>query len=790
MNRSAFPSAAVVGLAAVALLLGSSTIPPLAFQAHKAAKRPVPPKQAAVAAKRVGKPIVVVIAARQPAKDETGRALKVGDRLPVGAAVRTGKGARLTLITRRGSEYTLNAGAELLLKSRDTAALRRGEIYCRSRTGEIKLVNTAAGKIHLLGTVIDATAQDGRKVGVTVVSGKVRLSNAHGQALVPAGRRSLLVASALPTVGVPVNTFAATAWYDGRGAVLSDFGDIAYTIQRSARLLTEVWAMRADGTNKRRLKSYLTGYCLPTAGPWWPGQQWLLARTDSLVLGLPPLEDTVPLHGMKRIVDDQTWLLDAASGQDVPFQPPAGYHASHMEISPDATRLAFSGSYWPNHQDRKTWQGGVWVYDLQTGDLRKLLDGPFGTPVAWAPDSRRIVTAIGDPGWDYEPVILGYDTGKGTHYPLTVVDTETGEVTDLGEEGVEARFSPDGARIAYISDFEQWAEDGRPIDGTIYVLDLEPGNQPRFVSTMGKGASRPRWSPDGTRVAYRTFYLLPREQSSDGYGAYGCAVFVASADGSGAKKVYDAAYAVIQTLAWAPSGDALYLPTHDGVLLFAADGSGLRANLGGNEKDSVLPPAYSAQTAGAMAAAQEAGRQYAAGDVRAFEGRVADARAAFQAAADAFAALPWQYPLAGLSTSDALRYADKAATMARRSPEAVLTETCRLRIGYAGTLLIDYAAEAGRFAPDLASLEEWAQTHNWHGDVESAKMSLRCPSGHPFIYTAPPAGQDPKIGDVLFACPAGHRWRSVWNKAQAERLASERRWVAKRRSERKNAEGQ
>ena len=50
-----------------------------------------------------------------------------------------------------------------------------------------------------------------------------------------------------------------------------------------------------------------------------------------------------------------------------------------------------------------------------------------------------------------------------------------------------------------------------------------------------------------------------------------------------------------------------------------------------------------------------------------FEGDPVGTRKCFRAAADIFARLVWDHPLAGLSVSDSLAYADKAEFMANRA---------------------------------------------------------------------------------------------------------------------------
>jgi len=154
-------------------------------------------------------PVLTVTAVQSHAVGRFGLALQVGDRLPAGTVVRTGKHGRLTLLTREGSEFTLNEKSEFALSPDGVSgALRRGEVYCRSRLHEIRRIATPAGEIHLLGTALDAALTQPDTVAVTVVEGKVRLANSHGEAIVEAGRKAVLTTAQAPAGGVPVDPAA------------------------------------------------------------------------------------------------------------------------------------------------------------------------------------------------------------------------------------------------------------------------------------------------------------------------------------------------------------------------------------------------------------------------------------------------------------------------------------------------------------------------------------------------------------------------------------------------------
>lgn len=178
-----------------------------AIPGSSATKRPAIAKNA--------EPLLVVIAAQQPATDKTGHKLVIGDKILDGATLQTGKGGRLNLITRRGSEIALNSNSEISLVAGSLSArLTKGEIYCRSRQKEIEQITTPAGNIKLLGTIVNTQIKDKKTVAVTVLEGKVRLENAHGEAVVDSGKKSLLVAQLAPETGKTVNLATEIDWYD------------------------------------------------------------------------------------------------------------------------------------------------------------------------------------------------------------------------------------------------------------------------------------------------------------------------------------------------------------------------------------------------------------------------------------------------------------------------------------------------------------------------------------------------------------------------------------------------
>nr|NIM06200.1 DUF4932 domain-containing protein [Armatimonadota bacterium]NIM24127.1 DUF4932 domain-containing protein [Armatimonadota bacterium]NIM67982.1 DUF4932 domain-containing protein [Armatimonadota bacterium]NIM76486.1 DUF4932 domain-containing protein [Armatimonadota bacterium]NIN06209.1 DUF4932 domain-containing protein [Armatimonadota bacterium] len=252
----------------------------------------------------------------------------------------------------------------------------------------------------------------------------------------------------------------------------------------------------------------------------------------------------------------------------LPYDPfselPPNYTARFLkEISPDGRYLSFTGYRAPEDaQSPEDYEPGLWVYDLETKKVKKLLSGWLQTPFDWSADSRKIAISNGE--------------GYTLNHSLAVIDVETGEVTDLGVDGVGPAFSPDGKQLAYTAEYDKntgsWFN-GVPWTGRIAVMDIAPVALPKPISSPGEGAVLPCWSPDGTRVAYQIQtpnYSLGREQPSTKYTV----LFVAQADGAGVKEVYsaDIGGSGFET-SWEPSGKELRISSEEGNIIVAADGS-------------------------------------------------------------------------------------------------------------------------------------------------------------------------------------------------------------------------
>jgi Tol biopolymer transport system component len=163
--------------------------------------------------------------------------------------------------------------------------------------------------------------------------------------------------------------------------------------------------------------------------------------------------------------------------------------------------------------------GSVYAVELPSGSERRLgslsrLGGswsPDGTEVVDSKDSDFVVTSVADstqrrfqvsscyaPDWspDGERLLCHY--------------TEPHWIQVLGADGTDLRrltpdccylpsWSPDGSQIAYVSlgDFIP----GFKGDAGIFVMNAD-GSGKRQIADFGTSSETPRWSPDGTTVAF------------------------------------------------------------------------------------------------------------------------------------------------------------------------------------------------------------------------------------------------------------------------------------------------
>ncbi|MBD3854534.1 MAG: S9 family peptidase, partial [Acidobacteria bacterium] len=138
----------------------------------------------------------------------------------------------------------------------------------------------------------------------------------------------------------------------------------------------------------------------------------------------------------------------------------------------------------------------------------------------WSPDGKRLLLSIRDKNtvdrsgpWVIDQLIfkqdyVGYLNRQRTHLYVHDLETDTTiQITDGDYDDSGATWSPDGSKIAFVSN--RTAEPDTNFNSDIWVVDsrtpYDKQEAVRVTTNPGSDSS-PIWHPDGERIAYLTTY--------------------------------------------------------------------------------------------------------------------------------------------------------------------------------------------------------------------------------------------------------------------------------------------
>jgi dipeptidyl aminopeptidase/acylaminoacyl peptidase len=206
--------------------------------------------------------------------------------------------------------------------------------------------------------------------------------------------------------------------------------------------------------------------------------------------------------------------------------------------SPDGKSLAFLSARPMSADDRKA-KKQVHLLMLDGGEAHPVTSLPEGVDsFSWSPDGTRLVCISMTPAPDPDP-----DAGDERHYihsnykrdgagfltaarkHIWVADIKSGTAKQITRgddwDDLAPEWSPDGTKIAFVSDRSRKAwEDSEDDFTSVWVVSADGGEPTQVSQASGAQHSGAHWSPDGKYLAYLaaqldndpyTLYLIPSQ---------------------------------------------------------------------------------------------------------------------------------------------------------------------------------------------------------------------------------------------------------------------------------------
>ncbi|MBV9744210.1 MAG: PD40 domain-containing protein, partial [Acidobacteriia bacterium] len=228
------------------------------------------------------------------------------------------------------------------------------------------------------------------------------------------------------------------------------------------------------------------------------------------------------INQSKNRRDSSIWLV-ATDSRSAPRRLTAeGFNSTAPRWSPDGSSLAFLSTRAAETTAAETSGDAsrrqIWILTMNGGEAQVASHLKNGVEAfQWSPDGKRFVAVSRTGPSDQAPrktdvrhyLHISYkfnDTGwyddKRSH--LWIIDTASGKETQItsGDDwnDTDPQWSPDGARIAFVSDRTGHEYDSG-FNKDIWVVSAQGGTLTK-ISDHPFEDDQPRWSPDGKQILF------------------------------------------------------------------------------------------------------------------------------------------------------------------------------------------------------------------------------------------------------------------------------------------------
>lgn len=160
------------------------------------------------------------------------------------------------------------------------------------------------------------------------------------------------------------------------------------------------------------------------------------------------------------------------------------YDEQVVKVSPDGSKILFDRGGMRLERE-------VYLLDADSGIVSQLTDAlAYDIPGTWSPDGKRIAFISDRDGGCYHLYLMNSDGSEQHHVPL---------VTDSERDVISVTWSPDSRYIVYGT--REHIHAHVVLTSTLFIVDLSTSNVTRLTDEELGNCGGPTWSPDNEWIA-------------------------------------------------------------------------------------------------------------------------------------------------------------------------------------------------------------------------------------------------------------------------------------------------